>query len=132
MTGSSVVRTVYQAFEAGDVAAVLDQFDSAVEWRLAEGHPYSPSGEAWAGHDAVVEKFFARAAADWDGFRVNVTDLHEAGDTVVAQVRYSGTFEATGRTLDAQGCHVWTLRDGKVRAFQQYIDTQQLQVVMRP
>jgi uncharacterized protein len=131
LSGRAVVTAVYEAFGAGDLPGVLAHFDPAIEWRLAEGHPYSPAGEAWIGHDAVVERFFARAAADWDGFRVDVTDLHEAGDTVVAQLRYSGTFRANRRALDAQGCHVWTLRDGRIMAFQQYVDTQQLQVVMR-
>jgi uncharacterized protein YbjT (DUF2867 family) len=50
-------------------------------------------------------------------------------DVVVAEVRYSGTFTATGRELDTQGCHVWKLRDGKVTAFRQYVDTSQLQAV---
>ena len=38
--GSAVARKIYDAFERGDVAAVLAQLDGAVEWRLAEGHPY--------------------------------------------------------------------------------------------
>jgi ketosteroid isomerase-like protein len=35
-----------------------------------------------------------------------------------------------GRSLDAQACHVWKLRDGKIVSFQQYADTAQLQDVM--
>ena len=126
----AVARRIYDAFERGDVPAVLAELDEAIEWRLAEGHPYSPKGEPWVGHAAIVENFFARAGADWDRFRVAVTDLHDAGAAVVAEVRYSGTFKHTGRTLDAQGCHVWKLRGGKATAFQQYVDTSQLHAVM--
>lgn len=108
MTGIEVTRTIYDAFARGDVARLLGHVDPHVEWRLAEGHPYSPAGTTWIGHEAVVENFFARAEADWD----------------------SGTFGATGRSLDAQGCHVWRLRDGKVTSFQQYLDTNQLRAVM--
>ena len=36
----------------------------------------------------------------------------------------------TGRSLDAQACHVWTLSNGKVTRFQQYVDTAQLFDVM--
>ena len=36
----------------------------------------------------------------------------------------------SGRRLDAQVCQVWKLIDGKIRSFQQYIDTAQLQEVM--
>lgn len=131
MTGNgSRVAAVYDAFGRGDVASVLAQLDAGVEWRLAEGHPYSPAGKAWVGHAAVVENFFARAGAEWDGFGIDVIELHDAGDTVVAEVRYSGTFGPTGRELDAQGCHVWKVRQGKVTSFQQYVDTRRLHAVM--
>jgi uncharacterized protein len=130
MGNARVTGAIYEAFGRGDVAAVLARLDPAVEWRLAEGHPYSPAGEAWVGHAAVVENFFVRAGADWDAFGVAVRDLHDAGEVIVAEVRYSGRFPATGRELDAQGCHVWRLRDGKVVAFQQYVDTSRLQMAM--
>lgn len=131
MGNARVAKAIYEAFGRGDVAAVLARLDPGVEWRLAEGHPYSPAGEAWVGHAGVVENFFARAGADWDKFAVAVGELHDAGEVVVAEVRYSGTFVATGRVLDAQGCHVWRLREGKVTAFQQYVDTSRLRAVMR-
>ena len=127
---SAVARRIYDAFERDDLPAVLAELEEAIEWRLAEGHPYSPRGEAWVGHAAIVENFFARAGADWDRFHVAFTDLHDAGAAVVAEVRYSGIFKHTGRTLDAQGCHVWKLRRGKAASFQQYVDTSQLHAVM--
>ena len=131
-SGTRVTMAIYDAFERGDVSAVLAQLDSAVEWRLAEGHQYSPEGKAWVGHTAIAENFFARAGADWDRFAVVPTRVHEAGDSVVVEVRYLGTFGPTGRDLDAQGCRVWTVHEGKVTAFQQYVDTSQLQAVMTP
>ena len=130
MNGAGVAIAIYEAFGRGDVATVLTHLDPRVEWRLAEGHPYSPAGNAWVGHAAVVENFFARAGADWDEFSVAVRQLHDAGEVVVAEVRYSGTFASTGRTLDAQGCHVWRLHAGKVVAFQQYVDTSRLRAAM--
>ena len=131
MQSARVMSAVYEAFGQGDVPRVLEHLDTAVEWRLAEGHPYSPDGDAWVGHAAVVENFFARAGADWEEFAVAVSDVHDAGGVVVAEVRYSGTFRATRRRLDAQGCHVWTVRDGKVTRFQQYVDTHRLRTVMQ-
>jgi uncharacterized protein len=125
-----LVQDVYAAFGRGDVATVLATFDSRIEWREAEGHPYSPRGETWIGPDAVLQKLFARIAADWDGFTVHTRTFHDAGDTVVVEGRYTGTFKPTGQVLDAQLCHLWTLRAGKVARFQQYVDTAQLQAVM--
>ena len=39
--------------------------------------------------------------------------------------RYSGAYKATGRKIDAQFAHFWTLADGEVTRFQQYTDTLQ-------
>ena len=55
---------------------------------------------------------------------------HDAGDTVVVEARYSGTHNVTGKKLNPQVCHVWTVRHGKLAKFQQYVDTAQLQDVM--
>jgi uncharacterized protein len=43
--------------------------------------------------------------------------------------RATGGFKQTGKSLDAQVCHVWKIRDGQVTSFQQYVDTAQLQDV---
>jgi ketosteroid isomerase-like protein len=43
--------------------------------------------------------------------------------------RYTGIYKATDKGLDAQVCHVWKLTNGKIKSFQQYIDTAQLQEV---
>ena len=37
--------------------------------------------------------------------------------------RYGGTYKASGGAMNPQAAHVWTLKDGKAVAFQQYIDT---------
>lgn len=129
MSDARVVQRVYEAFGRGDVPAVLARLDSAVECHLAEGHPYSPTGRTWVGHSAIVEDFFAGAGAHWDRFAIAVVDVHEAGDAVVAEVRYSGTSRPRAESPTPRGNHVWKLRDGKVTAFPQYVDTSQLQAV---
>lgn len=130
MSQVRMVRSVYDAFGRGDVAAVLGAFDPKIEWREAEGNPYQPSGDAWIGPDSVLQNLFLKQAGDWDGFAVHPRDFHDAGDTIVVEGRYTGTHKATGKTLDAQLCHVWKIRNGKIASFQQFVDTAQLQKVM--
>ena len=48
----------------------------------------------------------------------------------VVEARYTGTCNETGKSLDAQVCHVWKLHDGKITNFQQYVDTGQWQDVV--
>ena len=129
MSNVQVMRDLYGALHRGDVPFVLDFFDMDIEWREAEGNPYQPDGQPWHGPQAVVKNLFMRLAREWDGFTIHPWAFHEAGDAVVVEARYTGTFKATGRKLDAQVCHVWKLRDGKVISFQQYVDTAQLQDV---
>jgi hypothetical protein len=129
MSNVGVVKALYDAFGRGDGAAVLAMFDAKIEWREAEGNPYEPSGKAWIGPDAILQNLLLKIGADWDGFTIHPKLLHDAGDTVVVEGRYTGTHKATGRRLDAQVCHVWRIRDGRVASFQQYVDTAQLQEV---
>lgn len=132
MGSVELVKRVYAAFGRGQIEAVLATFDPQIEWHQAEGHPYEPSGRAWVGPGAVREQLLLRIGADWEGFTVRPERFHDAGGVVVVEGRYTGRFKSTGRSLDAQACHVWTLRNGKVARFQQFVDTAQLQAVMGP
>ena len=130
MSNVKIMQDLYEAFGRGDVGTVLAGMDPNIEWREAEGNPYQPSGEPWIGPDAIVNNLFVKLGTEWDGFGVHPKEFHDAGDTVVVEGRYSGSFKATGKNLDAQMTHVWRLRDGKVTSFQQYVDTAQMQEVM--
>jgi len=66
---------------------------------------------------------FARTVEDFEGFAVQMDDIVDGGDRVVAMGRYTGTWKSTGKPLDVQAAHVWTIENGKVVRFQQYIDT---------
>jgi ketosteroid isomerase-like protein len=89
-----------------------------------------PSGEPWVGPDAILNNLFMKLATEWDGFTVTPETYHDAGDVVAVEVRYTGTYKSTGKAIDAQVCHLWTVKDGKVTKFQQFVDTAQLQDAM--
>ena len=130
MSSSEVVASLYAAFGSGDLPTVLGLMDSEIQWHEAEGSPYMPSGEAWVGPDAVVSNLFVRMGEDWNGFAVHPGSYHDAGDVVAVEGRYTAEHQETGRSLDAQFCHVWTVKGGKITKFQQYVDTAKLQDVM--
>jgi hypothetical protein len=129
MDNVQMMRDLYDAFSRGDMPAVLGAMDPGIEWHEAEGNPYEPSGKPWRGPDAVVQNLFVKLATEWDGFAIHPRDFHGAGPAVVVEGRYTGTYKQTGRKLDAQVCHVWKIRDGKITSFQQYMDTAQWQDV---
>jgi ketosteroid isomerase-like protein len=45
---------------------------------------------------------------------------------VLATLRYNAKHKETGKTFNAQVAHLWTLKNGKITAFQQYVDTKKL------
>ena len=130
MGNVSLLKNLYAAFARGDVPAVLGAMSADIHWHEAEGNPYMPSGEPWVGPDAILANLFMRLGGEWDGFSVHPKSFYDAGDNVIVEVRYSGTYKASGKSMDAQACHVWDIKDGKVTRFQQYVDTAKLRDTM--
>lgn len=130
MNHVDLVKDIYDRFGRGDAAGILAHFTEEIEFRLAEGHPYQPSGQPWVGKDAVARGFFMKAGPEWERWSVVPGEVIETADAVVIECRYAGTYKPTGLPLDVQVCHVWRFRDGKVRSFHQYVDTARLQDVM--
>lgn len=118
----AIVKGIYDAFGRGDVAGVLGAMSADIVWHEAENFPYADRNP-YRGPEAVAAGVFARCVGEWKGFAVAMDDLIDGGDRIVAIGRYSGSNRATGRSMNPQAVHVWTLKDGKVVAFQQYIDT---------
>lgn len=117
-----IIKSMYEAFARGDVAGVLGRMSPEILWHEAENFPYSDRSP-YRGPEAVAAGVFARCVGEWNGFAVRMNDLIDGGDRVVALGRYSGEHKGSGRRMNPQAVHVWTLRDGRVVAFQQYIDT---------
>lgn len=130
MDNVTIVKDLYNAFGRGDVPAVMGAMSPEIRWHEAESNPYRPSGDPWIGPDAILNNLFMRLGGEWDGFTVHPKAFHDAGDTVIVEGRYTGTFKTTGKSMDTQVCHVWDVKDGKITRFQQYVDTARLQSVM--
>jgi len=116
----SAIRGVYESFGAGDVGAVLGAFDPNIEWTEAAGTPY---GGTYHGPDAVAQNVFAAIMRDVDGFVVAPEEYVDAGDRVVALGTYSGRGKESGTEFAIPFAHAWTVRDGRVTSFQQYVDS---------
>ena len=130
MSKAQLARRIYDLFGSRDIPAVLAAFDPEIEWREAEGNPYQMDGAGWVGPQAIVENLFMSIGTDWEGHTIHIAEIHDAGEHVVIEGRFTGTYKPTGRSIDAQLCHVLTFRNGKMTRFQQYVDTAQLQHVM--
>lgn len=122
----ATIENMYNAFAEGNIPAVLAGMDDNIVWNEAEGNSLA-DGNPYKGPDAVLNGVFARLGAQWENFRLADIKLHEmSNNQMLATLRYHGKNIETGITINAQAAHHWTLKDGKVIGFQQYVDTKQL------
>lgn len=119
-----IVREIYEAFGSGDVPGVLSKFAPDIHWMEAENFIYADRNP-YIGPQAVLEGVFLRFVSEWNNFTVTTEAVLDVGDQVVTLGSYSGTYKATGKSVQAQMVHVWTIADGKAIKFQQHTDTKQ-------
>ncbi len=106
-----LLKKLGKAFNAGDVEAVLECVTDDFEWILATG-PDAPYGKIVRGRDAVAATL-AERARDIPELRFSETEVMYAGDRVIGTYRATGRY-ADGRPIDARGCDVYVIRDGKI------------------
>ncbi len=123
-----VIRGLYDAVARGDVPTVLAGLDANVEWTEAAGFPYAGT---YIGPDAVLNNVLARIGTDWDGYTITPQDFIDGGEQVVVPGLYAGTYKATGKSFEAEFAHIWSLRDGKVIRFHQYVDSALVQEALK-
>lgn len=122
----SVIDSAYKAFAVGDIPAVLAVMDANIVWNEAEGNSYA-DGNPYIGPDEVLNGVFKRIGEDHEYFKLVNIQLHDmSNNQVLATLRYQGKLKKNGAEYNIQAAHLWTLKDGKVIAFQQYVDTKQL------
>lgn len=121
MSNLLIVRRSYEAFARGDMDAVVADMHDEIEWQQAQGLPH---GGTYRGLDEVRRNVFDPLDRDWwSEFSAEPGELLDAGDEVVVLGRYNGVAKRTGRRLDVPFVHVWSLRDGRVWRFRQFLDT---------
>lgn len=125
-----LVQDAYAAFGRGDIDAVVAGMHSNIDWHEAEHSPWHAPG-GYNGPSEVLTNVFARIPDHFDSFEVHPTAFHDAGETVIVEGRYRANATGVDGPLDAQVCHVWNVRDGKLAAFRQYTDTWQFAEVTR-
>jgi uncharacterized protein len=104
-----VIRRLYAAISAVDASAAVEFVDPNVEW-ISDGRVgVGPI----RGRESVLE-FFADRASMFGEFEVEVEELLERGDRVLAFLRLSGSGAASGAGFEIRIAHLWTLRDGMV------------------
>lgn len=118
MTNEDVLRRVFAAFGAADVAALdhLYTEDFVLELPYAKPDPVRVEGRA------AVQEYLQRAFQVFR-FQLTITDVHplEGGD-LVAEYVSDGSVLPTGTPYANNYIGIWRFRDGRVRSAKEWYD----------
>jgi ketosteroid isomerase-like protein len=117
----AIVEQAYNNFKTGNIDALLNLMSDDVTWTLPEmdGVPFAGTRTG----RASVGEFFATVGASQDVVTFEPRELIAEGDKVIALGNYAWRVKANNREFTSDFAHAWTIRDGKVITFHEYMDT---------
>ena len=114
-----IVRAAYEAFERGDLPAVSQLHDPAIEWQTSAEDPDAATHRG----RVAVRRYIESYMETFPGLRADLEDCVEApGGRVLATVRYTGRARASGIDMDWRQALVYTLRAGLIVRAEEYFD----------
>lgn len=122
VANTKVVQDAYAAFGRGDVQGILDRLDDGIVWNgvYGAGAHVPMSGERKG--KAAVTEFFKQVASHVTFARFEPREFVANGDKVVTLGHYTAKTSA-GKDFDSDFAMVFTLENGKVTAFQEFLNT---------
>jgi uncharacterized protein len=116
-----VVRSVYANFAAGDISTVLKMLADNVDWKIIgpEGYPFFGHFRGREGFQSFLSDLGeATEISRFEPSKFLATDSH-----VIVTGSETGCVRRTGKSYDVAWCHIFTIEDGQVVAFEEYLDT---------
>jgi ketosteroid isomerase-like protein len=109
-----IVRRAIESVNGGQIAE--ECFDAQVEYNTI---PEGPVGGTYHGVVGVQQGLRSLQEA-WDEIKVEARSFIEAGDALVASVRYTVLGRTSGITLDGEEPWAFWLRNGLIYRLDQY------------
>ncbi len=124
-----IVKRGYEAFGQGDIKGVLALCAENVEW-VSSGPSQMPTAGIRRGHEQVAQ-FFTAVDELFQFERFEPKQFIAQGEQVVVLGANTAKVKATGKVLTEEWAHAFTIRDGKIAAFREYIDTAEVVAELR-
>ena len=124
-----VIRRAYQHFKSGDIDALMGQMSEYVDWLLPEiqGAPFAGARKG----RGQVSEFFTSLADSQDSVSFEPREFVAQGEKVVALGTYNWRVKSNGREYGGDWAHVFTVRDGQIAGFHEYMDSAQAEAAFR-
>ena len=112
-----VVRATFEAWNAGDMDAIREQYDPDVIARPPEG---VPEPGPYVGREAVI-RFWEQQRETWDADALElIGDFIHAADRVAVRFIWHGAGHGPEWNMELTG--VYTVRNGKIRTAEFFRD----------
>ncbi|MES2349373.1 MAG: nuclear transport factor 2 family protein [Pseudomonadota bacterium] len=113
-----IIRSFYAALAAEQAPRALALMADDIEWTTM--WQYKAEGR---GPQKVAEGVLMPMMKEWREVAFVPTEFIAQGAAVVSLGVFNGVHGATGKSAEARYAHVWTVVDGRIASFRQYIDT---------
>lgn len=125
-----LIKACYAAYSQGDLPRLLSHMSPEVEWELPEleGIPFSGRRH---GHQQVLE-FFRMVSEAQEIRDFTPQEFIAQGDRVVVRGHYAWMVKSTGNDFASEWIHFFTVKDGMVTAFREFMDTHGAVEAYRP
>lgn len=112
-----VVRNIYAAMKAGDLAGLFGQIAPSVKiWQTEE----LPWGGTYVGLEQA-KIFFGKVNMHLNP-SVALERFIDSGDFIVAIGRTQGTTKKSGASFDVPLIHLWEVREGKIAGLSVFLE----------
>jgi uncharacterized protein len=116
-----IVKGSYEAFGRGDLDGLIAALADDIQW-TSPGPSDLPTAGLRVGHDQV-RQFFGTIMELYEFLGFEPQRFIAQGDTVVVTGVDRIRVKATGNVVEETWAHVFTIANGKIATFQEYIDT---------
>jgi uncharacterized protein len=122
MTNLEIIKSTYEGKTSEENGRNLAKYVAEdISWTEAKGFPYAGT---YIGLGNITKNVFSRLGSEWIDYKFTPEDYVASDDKVVAFGTYTGIYKITGKSFVARVAHVWKLKDGKIRSFEQFVDSQ--------
>ena len=119
-----VVKRAWEAWIGGDLDALFETFDPAVEWDTTSFEGW-PEDDVYYGHEGV-RRFFEEWLASWERYEAGVEEYLDAdGDRVLVLCWQRGFGPGSHVLVQMDWAQICTLKRGLICRMEAYSDRQE-------
>jgi uncharacterized protein len=116
------VQSLYAAFGRGEIATIIKGLAAEVDWHCVGRQTDFPTFGPRRGQ-GEVDEFFKTVGANLDFSEFSPREFYAVDEKVFVLGQYAMTIRKTGRKMVSDWVHIFTIRNGKVTMFREFLDT---------